>query len=135
MTEQRADVYARISDQIIAAIEAGTGEFRMPWQHDGSATTRPMNVLSGKRYRGANVLVLWAAAEKAGYGSGVWGTYRQWAARGGQVRRGPAQVRPGQGDRLRLNLRHFGVRSTAPLSEWMRERAALANVRILKAAN
>jgi antirestriction protein ArdC len=88
MTEQRADIYTRITSQIIAAIEAGTGEFRMPWHHDGSATTRPVNVLSGKRYRGANILVLWAAAEQAGYGSGIWGTYRQWAAQGGQVRRG-----------------------------------------------
>jgi antirestriction protein ArdC len=87
MNDQRADIYSRITNQIITAIEAGTGEFRMPWHHDCSATTRPVNVLSGKRYRGANVLVLWTAAKQAGYDSGVWGTYRQWAAKGGQVRR------------------------------------------------
>ena len=85
MNDKRADIYSRITNQIIAAIEAGTGEFRMPWHHDCSATTRPVNVMSGKRYRGVNVLVLWSAAEQAGYDSGVWGTYRQWAAKGGQV--------------------------------------------------
>jgi antirestriction protein ArdC len=31
MNDQRADIYSRITNQIIAAIEAGTGEFRMPW--------------------------------------------------------------------------------------------------------
>ena len=28
---ERADVYARITAQIVAAIEAGAGEYRMPW--------------------------------------------------------------------------------------------------------
>ena len=67
MTEQRADVYTRITAQIVAAIEAGTGDWRMPWHHDGAATTRPQNVTSRKRYRGVNVLALWIAAEASGY--------------------------------------------------------------------
>ena len=29
MTEQRADVYTRITTQIVAAIEAGTGDWRL----------------------------------------------------------------------------------------------------------
>ena len=88
MTEQRADVYTRITTQIVAAIEAGTGDWRMPWHHDGAATTRPQNVTSRKRYRGVNVLALWIAAEASGYSSGLWGTYRQWASLGAQVCKG-----------------------------------------------
>jgi len=84
----RADVYARITDETIAAIEKGAGEYRAPWHHDGSAVFRPANVLSGKAYRGVNVLALWAASEARGYASGLWGTYRQWAERGAQVRKG-----------------------------------------------
>lgn len=84
----RADVYARITDEIIAAIAVGPGEFRMPWHHDGGAVFRPENVSSGKAYRGVNVLALWAAGEALGYSSGLWGTYRQWAERGAQVRKG-----------------------------------------------
>lgn len=84
----RAEVYARITDEIIAAIEKGAGEYRAPWHHDGSAVFRPANVLSGKAYRGVNVLALWAASEARGYSSGLWGTYRQWTERGAQVRKG-----------------------------------------------
>lgn len=88
MTDERASIYERITNQIIAAIEAGAHSYRMPWHHDGSVTTRPINIVSGKPYRGANILVLWAAATEAGFTSGIWGTYRQWTARGAQVRHG-----------------------------------------------
>jgi len=47
-----------------------------------------MNALTGKRYRGVNVLALWAAAEARGFTTGLWGTYRQWQAKGAQVRKG-----------------------------------------------
>jgi|CXWL01.1.fsa_nt_gi antirestriction protein ArdC len=83
----RADVYARITAEIIAAIEKGAGEFRAPWHHDGSAVFRPANVVSGKPYRGVNVLALWAASETRGYTTAQWGTYRQFAERGAQVRK------------------------------------------------
>lgn len=84
---ERADVYTRITDEIIAAIEAGAGDWRMPWHHDGAAVTRPQNVTTGRRYRGVNVLALWIAAEVRGFASGLWGTYRQWQAVGAQVRK------------------------------------------------
>jgi antirestriction protein ArdC len=84
----RADVYARITGEIVAAIEAGAGKWKMPWHHDGSATSRPINLASKKPYRGINVLALWAVAERFGYTKGLWGTYRQWQAEGAQVRKG-----------------------------------------------
>ena len=84
----RADVYTRITSEIIAAMESGAGNWRMPWHHNGSPTTRPTNVQSGKRYRGINVLALWAAADSASYAEGLWGTYKQWLAAGAQVRKG-----------------------------------------------
>lgn len=88
MTQERADVHARVTNAIVAAIEAGAGKYRMPWHHDGCAVSRPTNVASRKPYRGGNVLALWAAAYGGRYGSGLWGTYRQWAELGAQVRRG-----------------------------------------------
>ncbi|EZP66668.1 hypothetical protein BV96_04494 [Sphingomonas paucimobilis] len=84
----RADVYSRITAEIISAIEAGAGDWRMPWHHDGAAVTRPENIASSRRYRGVNVLALWIAAQASGYSSGIWGTYRQWQAVGAQVRKG-----------------------------------------------
>jgi antirestriction protein ArdC len=88
MTQDRTDVYTRITAEIIAAIEAGAGEFKMPWHHTGTSIARPTNVASSKGYRGVNVLALWVAAEIADYDSGLWGTYRQWLAREAQVRKG-----------------------------------------------
>ncbi|BCH19534.1 ArdC family protein [Mesorhizobium sp. L-2-11] len=87
-TQNRTDVYTRITSEIIAAIEAGAGEWRMPWHHDGSSIARPTNISSGKAYRGVNTLALWIAAQAHGFGSGTWGTYRQWQALDAQVRKG-----------------------------------------------
>ena len=84
----RQNVYDRITNEIIAAIESSPGEFRMPWHHDGATTSRPLNVASGKPYRGVNILSLWAAGAGLGFSSGLWGTYRQWSDRGAQVRKG-----------------------------------------------
>lgn len=86
--ELRPDLYARVTAEIIEAIELGLGDARMPWHHNGASVARPRNVTSGKGYRGVNVVSLWIAASRAGYASGVWGTYRQWQALGGQVRKG-----------------------------------------------
>lgn len=82
------DIYERVTNQIIAAIEAGAGEYRMPWHHDGSAITTPVNVASRKTYRGVNIITLWVAAHAADYPAGIWGTYRQWHELGAQVRKG-----------------------------------------------
>jgi len=87
-TIERASIYARITDQIIAAIERGAEMRRMPWHHDGNAVYRPSNVASKKPYRGINTLALWAAAEAKGYPTGVWGTFKQWFELGAHVRKG-----------------------------------------------
>jgi antirestriction protein ArdC len=84
----RADVYTRITAEIVAAIEAGVGDWRMPWHHDGAVAARPINVSSNKPYRGINILALWTASSAAQYSTGLWGTFRQWRALGAQVRKG-----------------------------------------------
>lgn len=84
----RADVYTRITSEIVAAIQAGAGAWRMPWHHDGGVPARPVNIASGKPYRGVNILALWAAALSGARQTGLWGTYRQFQAAGAQVRKG-----------------------------------------------
>lgn len=84
----RADVYARITADIAAAIEAGAGAWRMPWHHDGAAVARPINAASKRPYRGVNILALWVAAAGRNYASGLWGTLRQWNALGARVGKG-----------------------------------------------
>ena len=86
--KQHLDVYQSITNQIIAAIEAGTGEVKMPWHRNGFNQTRPVNISSTKPYQGINILSLWAAAMGGNYEHGLWGTYRQWQEAGAQVRKG-----------------------------------------------
>jgi antirestriction protein ArdC len=86
-TDKR-DVYARVTDQIINAIEQGVGNWRMPWHTSGKFAFSPINVSSKKPYSGINTVCLWAAAQAKGYESGEWATYNQWQERGAQVRKG-----------------------------------------------
>ena len=85
---ERADVYERVTNQIIEAIEAGAGEWRMPWHKLTGANSTPVNAVTRKPYRGVNVLSLWATAIECGYRSSVWATYAQWQQLGAQVRKG-----------------------------------------------
>jgi antirestriction protein ArdC len=84
----KADVYQKVTDAIINAIENGVGNWRMPWHTSGRYAFSPLNVTSRKAYRGVNTLCLWAAAQANGYESGEWGTYKQWQERGAQVLKG-----------------------------------------------
>ncbi|MFN4175574.1 ArdC family protein [Phenylobacterium sp.] len=92
-TSTRSDVYSRITAEISAAIEAGVGPCRMPWHHDRRsgqpARQCPLHQAVPRRKRA----LVWAAAQAKGYTSGLWGTYRQWQAKGAQVRKGePASL-------------------------------------------
>lgn len=82
------ELYERVTKHIVTAIEAGAGDFKMPWHKWGQGTGAPINAITGRPYRGLNVLLLWAASELGGYSSGRWATYRQWSAAGAQVRKG-----------------------------------------------
>jgi len=79
------DVYSEVTDRIVAELEKGVMPWSKPWQ--GRGMSRPLRV-TGEPYRGINVLVLWMAAERAGYSNPVWMTYRQAAALGAHVRKG-----------------------------------------------
>ena len=88
MTKERFDIHQHITDKIVSAIERGAGDFRLPWHRSAGNIMRPVNIASKKAYRGVNVVALWAYAEEFGYSSGTWGTYKQWAEAGAQVRKG-----------------------------------------------
>lgn len=81
-------LFETITNRIIAAIEAGAPEYRMPWIRSGEQLHQPINALTKRPYRGINVLLLWLTAEGEGYRTGRWGTYRQWREVGYQVRKG-----------------------------------------------
>lgn len=84
----RQDTYERVTGQIVEAIEAGAGGYRLPWHVRAKDALVPSNASTGRPYRGVNVLVLWAQGIRCGYPDQLWATYRQWAELGAQVRRG-----------------------------------------------
>ncbi len=83
--KNQTKVYEKITASIIEAIEAGCGKFEMSWHTFGAL---PSNASNKRRYRGINVLVLWAAASQRGYKTQLWATYQQWQELGAQVRQG-----------------------------------------------
>lgn len=87
--KERIDIHQVITDQVIAAIEAGvSGDFQLPWQRGGAYSFTPKNANTGNAYNGVNVVQLWAVAEAKNYPHALWGSYKQWADLGAHVRKG-----------------------------------------------
>ena len=75
----------RITQEIIARLEAGTKPWIKPWR--GVPVSRPLRAC-GVPYRSMNVFWLWMVADMCGYGSPFWMTYNQAKELGAQVRKG-----------------------------------------------
>lgn len=87
----KLDIHQRITDQIIAAIELGAGDYRMPWNPrlcTGSTINIPHNPIGHYGYRGINILNLWCSQQASSYQTSEWATFRQWQSAGAQVRKG-----------------------------------------------
>jgi antirestriction protein ArdC len=86
--QPKRDLHAEITAQLVAAIEADPGNPSLPWRRGAGALHIPINALTGKAYNGINIVSLWVAAASRAYATPIWGTYRQWAEKGAQVRKG-----------------------------------------------
>ena len=88
-TTPRQDVYTRVTDRIVAALEQGVRPWHQPWSvsHAAGRITLPLRH-NGVPYAGINVLMLWGAAVAAGYASPIWMTFRQALELGAHVRKG-----------------------------------------------
>ncbi|GAD58509.1 DUF1738 domain-containing protein [Brevundimonas sp. BAL450] len=82
----RPDLYARVTDRIIAQLEAGVRPWTQPWTAS-ETVSRPLRH-DGTPYNGVNVLLLWSKAMTRGYVSATWMTFRQALALGAHVRKG-----------------------------------------------
>jgi antirestriction protein ArdC len=85
----RPDVYARVTNKIVADLERGVRPWMKPWnaEHAAGRITRPLRG-NGQPYKGVNILMLWADAETKGFSCPIWMTYKQAQELGGQVRKG-----------------------------------------------
>jgi len=84
----RRSLYAEITERVIAELEQGRLPWVQPWDGAACGCAMPANGVTGRRYSGINVLMLWAAVIEGGYASQRWLTYRQTQAVGGHVRKG-----------------------------------------------
>lgn len=85
----RQDIYSRITNQIIAALEQGVKPWTQPWNaaHAAGHVSRPLRH-NGQPYGGINVLTLWASAMSGSFSAPIWMTFRQAIELGGHVRKG-----------------------------------------------
>lgn len=82
------DIYEKITNDIIASLEAGIVPWHQPWKNGTASEYMPHNGSSGRAYSGINVLILLMRKVVSGYCSNAWLTYKQAQALGGQVRKG-----------------------------------------------
>jgi antirestriction protein ArdC len=82
-------IYETVTARIIDELESGAAPWVRPWR--GGATgldCLPCNAVTGRFYSGANILILWDAAQTRGYPLPRWLTFRQARQQGGHVRKG-----------------------------------------------
>ena len=89
MTNERQDVYTRITDKIIADLEQGVRTWMKPWNAGNTAgrITRPLRH-NGVPYSGINILMLWAEAMDKGFAAPIWMTFKQALELKANVRKG-----------------------------------------------
>jgi antirestriction protein ArdC len=80
------DLHQTVTDRIIAEMQKGV----TPWEKGWNATTSfvPANAITGRRYSGMNILMLWLAAQDHGYSQAEWLTFKQANEVGAKVKKG-----------------------------------------------
>jgi antirestriction protein ArdC len=88
-SEDRQDVYTRITAAIVTDLEKGTRPWVRPWSatHAAGRITRPLRH-NGEPYSGINVLSLWASSSAQGFSAPIWMTFKQALDLKAHVRKG-----------------------------------------------
>jgi len=85
----RADIYTRITERIVAELEKGIKPWTKPWSaaNTDGRITRPLRH-NGQPYSGMNILLLWSEQMARGFNSSMWMTFKQALELGASVRKG-----------------------------------------------
>lgn len=81
-------LYQEVTDRIIAELEQGRVPWVQPWGRARTGPGLPENAVTGRRYSGVNILILWGAVIAGGFSGQRWLTFRQALSLGGSVRKG-----------------------------------------------
>jgi antirestriction protein ArdC len=74
-------IYDNVTNRIIEELEKGAAPWVKPWN---AGNSEDQNIVSHKPYQGINRLIL----GMSGYTSPLWGSFKQWQALGGMVKKG-----------------------------------------------
>ena len=88
--EMKRDIYAEVTDKIVAELEKGAAPWVKPWKsgRKNGVGVMPVNAATGRSYSGINVPILWMAADACGFEQPGWMTLSQANKLGGKVRKG-----------------------------------------------
>ena len=89
MSNEKQDVYTRVTNKIVADLEQGVRTWMKPWDAGNTAgrITRPLRH-NGVPYSGINILMLWAEAMDKGFAAPIWMTFKQALELKANVRKG-----------------------------------------------
>jgi len=81
-------IYHDVTSHFIAAMKDGAPPWVKPWDENKFCADLPVNAVSGRKYSGVNITILWTAAASHGFKRDRWLTFNQAKSVGGAVRRG-----------------------------------------------
>jgi len=87
-TNTRIDIHQHVTDTIIKQLEEGTVPWQKSWIDNTTALRLPKNGVTGNKYRGINILLLWSAAIDKEYTSHEWASFKQWHNKKESIRKG-----------------------------------------------
>ncbi len=86
MAKSAKQIQADITHKIIESLQQGTIPWRKPWSTSPNCGA-PTNLVSGKRYRGINPLLLELHRQENNFHSKWYATWNQWRDLGANVMR------------------------------------------------
>jgi antirestriction protein ArdC len=91
----QTEIQETITVRIIEGLQNGLVPWKKPWRNDPNCGAAA-NVVSRRAYTGINPVLLDLSAQVHGFSSRFWGTFEQWKKLGGNVKKRPENIKPGQ---------------------------------------
>lgn len=121
--------HKKITAEIVAALEKGTVPWRQPWNLKTANPVIPVNAVTGNRYRGSNLFLLFYHQMKNGYDDPRWMTYKQAQEQGAYVRKGESGVPIEYWQYTKKELDEEGNEVTVRLNPPIRKRYTVFNAK------
>ncbi len=93
MADKKKPYHVQVAEKLIEQLKQGTAPWQKPWEPGNPNSMLPYNPVTGKRYKGINVIHLMAQSAERGYTDPRWMTYKQAQSIGAYVRRGEKGTR------------------------------------------